>query len=407
MTGAASRDALPPAVVLNMHYTGLALARALRAQGLRVHGVSSDPKLFGNVSRAIEFTQSPDTEREPQQCREFLIEFARKLGRRALLFPTRDHDLHFIRAHRAELGEHYELPLAHNAVLDRVLDKEQLFLLARELGVPCPHTVYVRRIDELEGALDSVTFPCVLKPVSASQWRKPGIWEAVGMRKAVIVETRAELEALYGRLSAYDPLVCLQDYIPGDDSALAIVGAYFDARSGARAWYTARKLLQYPAFAGTGVAVRSCAVPEIVAPSMQLLEALDYSGPAEIEFKYDPRHNDFKLIEINTRFWDQHALGAACGVDLVAALIGDRVHQRKISLGADGSTVTWIAEDGFLLSWFGNRRQGLQRPGSFREAWRGKRVFAVWSASDPLPALRLLGSLLAQAFAMLVAAVRR
>jgi len=390
-----------------MHYTGLALARALRAQGLSVYGLSSDPKLFGNVSRAIEFTLSPDTEREPEQCREFLLDFSRKLGRRALLFPTRDHDLHFIRTHRAQLEEHYELPLAHNAVLDRVLDKEQLFALARELGVPCPHTLYVRRIDELQGALNSVSFPCVVKPVSASQWRKPGIWEAVGMRKAVIIETRAELETFYERVAAHDPLVCLQDYIPGDDSALAILGAYFDSDTGSRAWYTARKLLQYPAFAGTGVAVRSCAVPEIVAPSMQLLDALNYSGPAEIEFKYDPRHGDFKLIEINTRFWDQHALGAACGVDLVAALIEDRAHNRQVHLAADGSTVTWIAEDGFLMSWFGNLRQRLQRPGSFREAWRGKKVLAVWSASDPLPALRLLATLLAQGFAMAVAAARR
>jgi predicted ATP-grasp superfamily ATP-dependent carboligase len=390
-----------------MHYTGLALARALHARGFKVHGLSSDATLFGNASRTIDYHACPDTEREPARCREYLRDFARGLGQRALLFPTRDHDLNFIRAHRAELEEHYELPLAANDVLDRILDKEKLFALARSLNVACPQSFWIHTPQEFHACLSAISFPCVAKPVAASQWRKPGIWEAVGMRKAVIAESAAELERFYERVAPLDPLMCVQEFIPGDDTELAILGAYVNARSGAQVWYTARKLLQYPAFAGTGIAVRSGAVPEIVEPSLRLLTALGYFGPAEVEFKYDRRTQDFKLIEINTRFWDQHALGAACGADLVGALVDDLVQGCARRANANGAPVTWIAEDGFVTSWLGNLRQRQQPSGSFRRAWRGRRTLAVWSWKDPAPGVRLVAGLLAQGFKLMLAAVTR
>jgi predicted ATP-grasp superfamily ATP-dependent carboligase len=405
-TATSSHRDRPVAVVLNMHYTGLALARALHGHGFQVYGLSSDPTLFGNASRTIEYHPCPDTEREPAQCRNYLRDFAQRLGRRALLLPTRDHDLNFIRACRAELEEYYDLSLAPNDVLDRILDKEKLFALARSLNVPCPQSFWIHAPHEFRAVPASVAFPCVIKPVSASQWRKPGIWEAVGMRKAVIAETAAELERFYDAIAPLDSLMCVQEFIPGDDTELAILGAYVNARSGAQVWYTARKLLQYPAFAGTGIAVRSAAVPQIVEPSLKLLAAVGYSGPAEVEFKYDRRTGDFKLIEINTRFWDQHALGAACGADLVGALVDDLLHGRARRSGGDGASVTWIAEDGLVTSWLGNRRRREQAPARYREAWRGRKTLAVWSWKDPWPGLRLAGRMLVEGFRLVLGPAR-
>lgn len=390
-----------------MHYTGLALSRALRAMGMRVIGLSSDPTLPGNVSNTIEFRLCPDSERAPQQCVEFLLELAFELGERPLLLPTRDHDVNMIRWNRNALEERFTLSMPANDVLDHILDKRALYLIAERLGIACPRSFWIDGPADMRRALDAIPIPCIAKPVSASDWRKPGVWDAVGRRKAVVFHERRELESFYASICDFESALCVQEFIPGDDSELVIFGTYFNARSGSAVSYTARKLLQLPPLAGTGIAVQSSPLPQIVGPSMRLLQHVDYIGPAEIEYKLDRRSGQYKLIEINTRFWDQHALGAACGADLARALIDDVVLGRPQRREADGRTATWIAEDGLLVSLVESamNRTRSRTPG--RAVWRGRMVLALWSWKDPWPALRVAGALLRRFAAGAARALRR
>lgn len=404
---ASLRSPSPAAVVLNMHYTGLALSRALHSMGVRVIGLSSDPTLPGNVSNTIEFRPCPDSERAPQQCVAFLRELALELGQRPLLLPTRDHDVHMIRRNRDALEERYLLSMPANEVLDRVLDKQALYSIAERIGLPTPRSFWFEGPADMRRALDALPFPCIAKPVSASDWRKPGIWDAVGRRKAVVFDDREELEAFYASICKFEPALCVQEFIPGGDNELAIFGAYFNARSGAAVTYTARKLLQLPPLAGTGIAVRSCSLPLIVEPSIRLLQQLAYVGPAEIEYKFDNRSGQYKLIEINTRFWDQHALGAACGADLARALVDDVVLGRPARREADGKEVTWIAEDGLLVSLVESAANRAAEQTPVRSVWRGRKVFALWSWKDPRPALRVFVALLGRFARGAVRALRR
>lgn len=389
-----ARPLLPPAVVLNMHYTGLALSRALRAIGMRVIGLSSDPTLPGNVSNTIEFRLCPDSERAPQQCVEFLLELAFELGERPLLLPTRDHDVNMIRWNRDALEKNFTLTLPANDVLDRILDKRALYGIAERVGIACPRSFWIDGPADMRRALDEVPIPCIAKPISASDWRRAGIWEAVGRRKAVVFDDRRELESFYASICDFESALCVQEFIPGDDTELVIFGTYFNACTGSAVSYTARKLLQLPPQAGTGIVVQSCALPQIVESSMRLLQDIKYVGPAEIEYKLDRRSGQYKLIEINTRFWDQHALGAACGADLARALIDDVVLGRPQRREADGRTATWIAEDGLLVSLIESARKRTRPRTPGRGVWRGSRVLALWSWKDPRPALRVAGGLL-------------
>lgn len=377
-----------------MHYTGLALSRALRAMGVRVIGLSSDITLPGNVSNMIEFRLCPDSERAPRQCAEFLLELAFELGERPLLLPTRDHDVNMIRRNRQALEERFTLSMPANEVLDHILDKRALYLIAEEIGIACPRSFWINGPADMQRALDEIPIPCIAKPVSASDWRKPVIWDAVGRRKAVVFHDRGELERFYASICDFESALCVQEFIPGDDTELAIFGTYFNARSGCAVSYTARKLLQLPPLAGTGIAVQSCALPQIVEPSVRLLQHVEYIGPAEIEYKLDRRSGQYKLIEINTRFWDQHALGAACGADLARALIDDVVLGRPQRREADGRTATWIAEDGLVVSLVDGAMNPTRSRGPGRAVWRGRKVLALWSWKDPRPALRVAGALL-------------
>jgi predicted ATP-grasp superfamily ATP-dependent carboligase len=54
---------------------------------------------------------------------------------------------------------------------------------------------------------------------------------------------------------------------------------------------------------------------EVEDAACRFLRSLDYSGLAEVEFKYDRRDGRYKLLDVNARGWTWSALGPLAGVD--------------------------------------------------------------------------------------------
>ena len=51
--------------------------------------------------------------------------------------------------------------------------------------------------------------------------------------------------------------------------------------------------------------------PELKEQTHAILTSLDFAGPFEMEFLLDPRTGEYKVIELNPRFWMQHRLTAS------------------------------------------------------------------------------------------------
>ena len=74
-------------------------------------------------------------------------------------------------------------------------------------------------------------------------------------------------------------------------------------------YFATQKILQHPGKMGNGDIVGRIDDPKILLNATQkLLFDLNYSGPFELEFVYDPRIEQYKIIELNPRFWMQHGL---------------------------------------------------------------------------------------------------
>ncbi len=383
----------PPVVILNMHYTGLGIARNLAPLGVPLYALSSDRGFPGNYSRLVEFQAAPDSLNEPDQLEAFLLDMAKRLGDRPVLFPTRDHDIHFINSRRASLGQAFRIPFAGPEIMERVLDKDRTFEYAERCGISRPLSLTVRSLAELDAARERLRFPCIIKPLMASHWRKPGIWELVGRQKAVKIEDWDSLRRFYARIEAAEPTATVQEWIPGGEENLVVFGSYCRGKGEAVCWFTGRKRLQYPALYGTGVVVESHPTPAIEPISRRLLEALEFQGVSEIEYKSDPRDGSYRLIEVNPRHWDQHRLGTACGVNLSEAAYLDLLGEPPRPWVQQGPPKKWIAEYDLALYFL---RCLAGRAGSLGDFFRlvsGPKVFAVWDRMDPQPGFRLLGSL--------------
>jgi hypothetical protein len=190
------------------------------------------------------------------------------------------------------------------------------------------------------------------------------------------------------------------------------------ARDGSLAGhYSARKLRQDPPLVGTGSVVMADDVPGLVDTTVRLLQALDYRGIAEVEYKRDTRGGDFQLIEINPRHWDQHETGRFVGVNIswlaYADIAGIDTARARPTYRAD-APCKWIAESEFVAGTARQLRDRLRRADGPRGVGaalsivaqtlrelaalvRGRRIYAMCRWRDPLPGLLVLWSLARQA----------
>jgi D-aspartate ligase len=384
--GQRSAGKLPPVLIMNMFYSGLAIARDLAGTGIKVIGLSADRNAYGNFTRFCEVRQTHDSQSEPEQLAKYLQSVAGELEG-AVIFPTRDADVVFLDRYREQLKS-YRTSIPPRDSLPRVLDKASLVEAAEIAGVPAPMTMVVRSQTDVEKVGAQVGFPCVVKPVSSYQWRGAGKWEAVGCRKAFRAENVEDLREEYSRVSQVNPDILVQEWIPGSTRDIAIMGGYFGAGSEALGYFCARKLVQEPDDFGTGCVVQNVDLREIVEPSIRLCKSLGYRGMAEIEYKRDERTGEYKLIEINTRHWDWHQLGHMSGLNLTRVAYTDLTGQKLDAHTPQHPGGKWVAEDTLLLysaSGLYNHRLTLK---SLFKQLSGPKMYGIFQWADPMPFLR-------------------
>jgi predicted ATP-grasp superfamily ATP-dependent carboligase len=381
-----------------MYYTGLGIARNLGRYGIPVVGISHQPGAPGSVSRYCRALVGPDSQEEPEALLKFLIDLGKADDRRGILFPTRDGDVLFLDRYREALEPYFAIPQPSHDVLELIMNKDRLARKAESLGIDSPRTVRIAATADLEKRRDEIVLPAVVKPVYAYQWRHPRIWEAVGKRKGIKVETFRELSDVYGRIARYQAEVLVQEWIPGQEDEFFVVGAYLNSRSECLGAFTAQKMLQFPPDFGLGCVVRSVRNDEVRALGVRLLEQLRFTGIAEVEFKRDSRTGRYRLIEVNPRHWDQHALGTACGVNLTYLAYRDHCGPSDDRPPVpSGEECRWVSGQGVV----GNLKEDLRR-GKVNLSLLGacipigRKVYALWDWRDPRPFWKVAAGRLAR-----------
>jgi len=298
-----------PAIVPNPGTAGVGLIHALSLGGVPILTVGRRwPPLLGRFSRFPRRHVSYDPDRET------LAECLRRVGGefdgRGVLFPAIDVDLEAILLAAPALQARYHVPAAPHIGAD-IFAKNWQYDLARRVGVPIPASIKFVAGDEPD--LAGLRLPYIIKPSSRT--------EAVGGRafRLQVVEDRAGLEAFLAEL-ARDHAgreFQLAENIPGDPSTLCTVGAYADREGRVLRTYTGRKRSQRPYTHGDASIAESVALPEVVTQQARvILEAARFHGISQVEFKYDARDDQYKLLEINGRAWSWIKLPAFSGVNL-------------------------------------------------------------------------------------------
>jgi predicted ATP-grasp superfamily ATP-dependent carboligase len=301
------------AFVLTLSPTGLAVARSLAPRGVRVFGVDPVRSEIGHFSRHV--TRDPRIARAAPgtELLAALLEVAGEQRERPVLYVAGDPFLDFVCVHHERLRERFILPesLRPDAAA-RLADKRSFYARCQTLGVALPETCFPADRDEARQASLRLRYPSIVKPTQPHRFRRQ-------LRGAKLVEVDGPERLLewWDRFRDWGGESVLQETIPGPETNLFVAGLYVDAKGECRSLFTARKSRQYPPRYGSGSYMEACWAPEIAELSLELVRGLGYVGICGTEYKWDPRDEVWKLIELNPRPTLWFALPPAAGVDIV------------------------------------------------------------------------------------------
>ncbi|HEX8183685.1 MAG TPA: carboxylate--amine ligase [Blastocatellia bacterium] len=384
---------MPAALVFNCHITGLAVARSLGRRGVPVVGLDRDRNGYGLHSRYTTVAaRCPYPLDDERAFIDLLMEIGSTLRKKAVLFPCLDEWVFAVARHARELEEFFHLPFSGLETIERILDKNLLYRKCEERGIPIPRTYYVGQ-QRPEQIASDIGFPCIVKPALQREFTNE-----FG-EKVFRANNREEFLRLCER-AAHHPLLAQEIVGAGIDSFYSLC-SYIGRDRTDKGVFVGRKLEQYPPNFGTACLVDSRYVEEIVERGVDILKQFDYQGISEVEFIYDERDRDFKLLDINTRVWKWIGLPIRAGVDLPWLAYADAVEGSVEPSGRQQDGIRWV----YLKDYIALRRAspGNQEATLTREDWveliAGRAdsnsliAPAVLSSDDPEPFARLMEGL--------------
>jgi predicted ATP-grasp superfamily ATP-dependent carboligase len=358
----------------------LGIARSLGRRGIPVCFITdnSNPiaKFSRYTSRSLSWAGS-----QQRGAASDLIKLADRHGMRGwVLFPAADPEVQLVAQNHAELSKVFRLVTPPWDVAQWALDKTLTYQRAATLGIDHPKTYQPRDRREVEN-LDC-RFPLVLKP-AVKEGRN-----VFTLAKAWRVDDRAALLSRYDEAVAavgHDHIV-IQELIPGGGSAQFSYAAVWD-RGSPIASMVARRTRQYPTdFGRTSTFVETIHNAQVEEAATKFLNSLHYSGIAEIEFKFDARDGQYKILDVNARTWTWNSLGALAGVDFPYILWRVAMGEKVDRIRAD-SDARWVYLSRDILAAIAGILAGTLTLNDYLRSYRRPIAFATFGKDDPLPAL--------------------
>lgn len=207
---------------------------------------------------------------------------------------------------RDEILPYTRLELMASDAIELAANKIKMMKLAAQIGVPAPKTFVPSASTELENQTHELSFPVVLKPQKESPGRSP-IRYAKNLQELKSILSQRAASSLF---SEVEPLL-VQEFIPGYGC-----GFFATYQNGVcKRVFMHRRVREYPATGGISSCAESFYDPKLELYGRRMLDALDWHGVAMVEFRCDSRDGEYKLMEVNPKFWGSLDLALAAGAD--------------------------------------------------------------------------------------------
>jgi predicted ATP-grasp superfamily ATP-dependent carboligase len=375
------------ALALGGRLAALTAARQLAAAGYRV--IAGDGGEYSPVLRSRfcrEVWRHPPI-RDGDAFVAALVAFLAARNDVTAVLPVGERYVAFLAAARDRLPQHVTLAAPDAHLVRTCTDKDRMYEIAQEAGVPHAPVHAAKELAALATAADGIGYPCIVKPAA---WAAP----MPGGRKAIICADRMALERALPRWPDGHAVLLVQRYVSGPRDNL-----YFVARNGSILASVQARVLRSDRADGTGVGVEAITVARdsrLIRSCEALLERLGYTGIGLAQFIMPP-HREPSFLEIKPFPGSGYTFAEACGLGQTVA---------AIALASDapdwrpdpafryrpGRRYAWTSRDLHGLIVARSREEVGAREAlrwlsrAFGAAVRAD-VHGTWSRRDPLPTL--------------------
>lgn len=257
-----------------------------------------------------------------------LMEQYKEDPRILILVPCGDGYTELITRNKEELSQRFVCPTVNAQTQKTLEDKAAFYQTCEKYGLPYPDTLIITRQMYAEKGKIIVPFgfPVALKPSNSVEWLDI---DFEGRKKAFIIDSQAEFDDILQKVyqNGYTSEMICQSFIPGDDSRMRVLNAYVDQHHQVRLMYLGHPLLEDPTPEAVGnyVVIMPDYNEKVFKQLKHFLEAINYTGFANFDMKYDERDGEYKLFEINLRQGRSSFCVTLGGYNLAEYLVNDYV----------------------------------------------------------------------------------
>ena len=313
------QDTSGRALVLDANgQAGLSIVRSLGRQGVSVTAGSSHRLSLGRLSR---YSETAYVYPEPVESADrFVIHLTDYLASRdhSVVIPVRDHTSTILSAHKAEIeATGATVAIEDWETYDQVYDKGQLFDIVDVLSIPSPETYNPTSLADVEAIASKTSYPAVVKPRSKTVWDASGQCHYTRIDDSHYVDSPDELIASYHDLVGQNPVLeaqnhypLIQEYVPRATTTTVVLadeGSIFVD-------FQEERVRTHPSSGGNSTLLRGLSNPQMRGYASSIIEALEWTGPAMVEFMRTPE-DEYYLIEVNGRYWGSVPFAIESGVD--------------------------------------------------------------------------------------------
>jgi len=354
----------------------LAVIRSLGSRGIRVTAADADRLSPGSFSRyCSRRVLCPPSRERPD---DFVRSVFRELEdtRHDVIIPARPRSLFALARQKRELEKLTCFPFLDYDRLMVFRDKSRAVGVARGCSVRTPETHMAENSEDAVKIAGLLGFPLIVKPCSSSS--------SEGLTR---VDRPEDVRPGWERLAGQYGALILQEYIPWGGMTYDVC-VLMNAESEPRAAFVGNRLRTCPPLAGMNAYGQGVDWPELRDTAITLLQSVHWYGPAQVEFRIDPRDGRPVFIEVNPQLWSSMFLAVESGVDFPYLLYRMAVDGdvEPVNVYRTDVKARWFLTEDLLGFALHPRKRSIVRSwlGGFFD--RSTKMYLL-SHRDPLPAL--------------------
>lgn len=365
--------------ILGNHIQGLGVVRNAGRQG---YHITLFNKSNLSVARFSYFCNKFVKFRDTNQLLNLLLKDEIE-DKKAILVPTNDALVGFLSDNYEQLKNKYHLSIPPKDITQIAFNKRKTYQAALKSGIPIPKSFFPDSEEELIKLADSTEYPLIIKPaVMHNFYAKSGKKVFKCLNKNELIENYRKAVEIIPKNE-----IIVQEMLAGGAKNLFSFASY--TKNGeVFGSFIANRIRQKPMDFGVATTFAVSVInPRVEELAQKFLKGINYTGLSEVEFMYDSRTHDYKLIEINPRTWKWHSMANIVGINLIKMMIDD-VQGKKIEKQINSTeNVAWVEQLTDFYIVFTEILKGKMSLKEYFKTWKLKKEYATFDIKDPLPAI--------------------